>query len=221
MDTPNRDADQQESNENPLETNGPPFSNAKISPELNTQAPQKATSETKNEEEPTVNRDWHKPLEIPITEWVTAFFTCVIMVSSIFYTVYAKRQWKVMRESNAINRESLESVQRAFISFHQIEASRLTGPDNFDEHYWKFTADFENGGTTPAIDAISTFGIQDFPSEPTEEQFQGKVGTFQRTYIAPKATTSIGPQSKPEERVLVINLGLTFTPEIAAKTHVN
>jgi hypothetical protein len=42
------------------------------------------------------NRDWHKPLGIPITEWIIAALTVVLAVSSILYTVYAGRQWRVM-----------------------------------------------------------------------------------------------------------------------------
>ncbi len=118
--------------------------------------------------------DWHKPLGIPITDWLVAFFTLVIMGSSIVYTVYAKKQWKVMRESNRINRDTLTSVQRAFVTFQGVQFDALPVSIKPKSMAWVFSGLVENSGVTPAINKIEYFtGSNELHGEPSEEQFIG------------------------------------------------
>jgi hypothetical protein len=147
-------------------------------------------------------KDWHRPLDIPITEWLVAFFTLVIMVSSIVYTVYAKRQWKVMRESNKITRDSLISVQRAFVAFSQIKYNRFDNPIPTGEQ-WTFDGEFINSGTTPAIQAVQRFVVDELPNGLSEDRFAGdfseqksNVGT-----VGPKAPYTVGPALKADSFV--------------------
>jgi len=56
--------------------------------------------------------------------WIAAA-TIIIAVANIKYTQYAAKQWTEMRESNSINREALESVQRAFVSEAPISITRI------------------------------------------------------------------------------------------------
>ncbi len=119
MNKKHRKRDQQQTKRDPPQAYPQTDSSTEVGPKLNADTPRKTASESDGEEEVTLKSDWHRPLGIPITEWLVAFFTLVIMGSSIVYTVYAKKQWRVMRESNKINREALESVQRAFIGYHR------------------------------------------------------------------------------------------------------
>ncbi len=60
-------------------------------------------------------------------------------------------QLKALLESNSINREALESVQRAFVVYHDVIENRHIIHDKTGEHaVWSFTMPWENTGTTPA-----------------------------------------------------------------------
>jgi hypothetical protein len=56
---------------------------------------------------------------------IIAFFTALIFIATAAYAVIAILQWHTMRESNEINRDALESVQRAFVVCHEIEQMRV------------------------------------------------------------------------------------------------
>src|ERR1035438_8116299 len=87
---------QGQSNTNPEQTAPQTVFQPVVRPELDAGASSGTEKPTTYEIHPSSQRDWHRPLGIPITEWFVAFFTLVIMASSIVYTVYAKRQWRVM-----------------------------------------------------------------------------------------------------------------------------
>jgi hypothetical protein len=164
--------DQAEGNTNQTKTNRdsgnakpPTDGSTVVRPELNAEATKEAKADAECKKEPTLKNDWHRPLGIPITEWLVAFFTLVIMASSIIYTVYAKKQWKVMRESNKTNREALVSVQRAFVF-----VGGNVRPNTFGDTLHGITAftlrfTWENSGATPANPAIQHFSFQAMPGK--------------------------------------------------------
>jgi len=76
--------------------------------------------------------------------------TLVIAASSIYYTKYAKRQWKVMRESNEISRKALESVQRAFVLFSPNGSTIGTLVENNKVIAWTPQISIANRGATAA-----------------------------------------------------------------------
>ena len=110
-------------------------------------------------------KDWHKPLDIPITEWLVALFTLVIMVSSIVYTVYARKQWRIMRESNNINREGVEAVQRAFVSFRpEVQPFYKTDKDGSTKVVaWEFAVPLKSSGATAPKDLLDHVFIEVLP----------------------------------------------------------
>jgi hypothetical protein len=89
--------------------------------------------------------------------------TLVIAGSGIYYTKYAKRQWKAMHESNEINRENVESVQRALVFFSGQTgiAKRITGTR---VSTLTILVPWLNTGVTPATEGKSVVNWQTLPS---------------------------------------------------------
>lgn len=78
---------------------------------------------------------------------VTTVFTGVLAVMSLV----GLWQAYLLRESNGINRESLQSAQRAYVSFSpRVEAGKGTGPDlNLKKvEFWMIRVPIANNGNT-------------------------------------------------------------------------
>ena len=70
------------------------------------------------------------------------------------------------KESNAINRESLISVQRAFVTFSKnLNATPVIDSAHNSVIEWDFRPILENSGVTPARHAMHHFTMQPFPSD--------------------------------------------------------
>ncbi|HMD85550.1 MAG TPA: hypothetical protein VKO18_12725 [Terriglobia bacterium] len=95
-----------------------------------------------------------------------------------------------MIESNRINREALESVQRAFIGLERFSVGGTGQRFNSKEiDFFTVTDHLENSGTTPAIQVVHYFRVQEFSDEPTEQDFLPKNMTITgTTYVSPKGT---------------------------------
>jgi hypothetical protein len=127
-----------------------------------------------------------------------------------------------MRESNRINREALESVQRAFVSFQRYEYFRLQDADNVNLHNWDIIGDFENNGSTNATNVVGILQAQELPSEPTEEQFRGNYSNFPTIGIPPKSTRAVRiPHPIPEPLIFGVDLGPVITAKSPTQTHFN
>jgi hypothetical protein len=87
---------------------------------------------------------------ITAAEAATFLLTVVIAASTTCYTIYAKRQWSTMRDSNKINRSTMKISQRAFVFIPYTEfgptTERGTGRKG-----WLLSPMMENGGNTPAL----------------------------------------------------------------------
>lgn len=137
------------------------------------------------------------------TNRIVALATICILITTVIYTFYAGRQWLAMLDSNTINKESLEAVQRAFVTFQKINLDAIRTSLQSDERSWVFTAIVENSGTTPAINRIQYFsGSNDLQGEPSEEQFIGPNNDRLIGEIGPKAEKGIGPLIKADSFVL-------------------
>lgn len=128
-----------------------------------------------------------------------------------------------MEESNRINREALESVQRAFLSFRDFEDLRVQDAGHTTVHYWTKFAVFENIGATSAVDASGVAFLSDIAIEPTEDQFKGHYTKLSVVTVPPKSSKSvpIAPEQIPEPALFGTDLGETITREIVAKTAFN
>ena len=65
-------------------------------------------------------KDWW--LRLKGNERLSLIFELVIVVATTCYAVVALYQWGTMKDSNNINRESLISVQRAFVQLSGLAA---------------------------------------------------------------------------------------------------
>ena len=90
MSKKNRNRDQQKTSPDSQQANSQTDGGTKIGPKLDSATSKTAAQNTTQQGHPTQYQDWHRPLGIPITEWLVAFFTLVIMSSSIVYTIYAR-----------------------------------------------------------------------------------------------------------------------------------
>ncbi len=87
-------------------------------------------------------------------------------------------QYIAMVDSNQINRESLQSVQRAFMTFRKVDGVRRankTQPELVG--VWRFSGVAENSGTTPATNVVTHFDM-DSVFDPPEGAFIGTGGDF-------------------------------------------
>jgi hypothetical protein len=130
---------------------------------------------------------------------------------------FSGKQVSGIKESNRINRESLEAVQRAFITFQDIYAPRW---QKKGVSSYAFSPAFQNSGVTPAKVIASSFG-SNIENEPTETEFIGKAD-FTPITIGPKATQPVGPvRIENESNILVEGFGETIQPrELETKENI-
>ena len=123
----------------------------------------------------------------------TAAATVVIAATTISYNGYARRQWRAMLDSNEISRDSLQSVQRAYISFQQIQTTPIIERTASGETIGlQFSAQTMNTGNTPGNGGALCFFGDSLPNEPTEEQFIGSRPLPVSKVIGPKALYFFG-----------------------------
>ena len=68
-------------------------------------------------------------------DWSQAVLDLLLLIVGIKLAFIYSGQLTAMRDSNEINRESLTSVQRAFVSFQHFEYFRLQDPDHSNVHH--------------------------------------------------------------------------------------
>jgi hypothetical protein len=138
---------------------------------------------------------------------VIAIFTIVLALVAIFQIGYmrdalteTRRAADAAQNSVDVARESLVSVQRAFIRFKGIPNKRLTIRTNEGEKTsFTFMAEWENCGHTAAIPIINYFAIQQLPGEPAIDDFIGKMSPRNTTYIGPLASLRSAQKKQPHE----------------------
>lgn len=115
----------------------------------------------------------------------------------------------LLRRSNEINREALESVQRAFVAYHGIEERRAKQGNRV---FWEFQPTYENSGATPALDVINLFSIGEGSGELAEQEFKiGRqtlpISKWPISTIAPRSTQSVARQFLEESYIFGTFLG--------------
>ncbi len=133
-------------------------------------------------------------------------------VFTILAAIFVGVQGILLYQSNKINRESLVSVQRAFMTYRGLQSNRefranSDSPTSGGTHVWTYAENVENSGVTPAIDATNSFSCRILQDEPTEEEFQGKKSEVPITTIGPKATLLTGRVSINEVAIVGRDLG--------------
>jgi hypothetical protein len=126
------------------------------------------------------------------------FMELAALVVVILYTIFARGQLKQMIESNRINREALDSVQRAFVNFQSIGIVKRVSVKPSDIS-WDIFVNWQNSGGTQALHALQLFRACILPGEPNEQLFKEAIsGKAAYIYIAPKATQQTGYVNKEE-----------------------
>lgn len=147
-------------------------------------------------------------------------WTKIAVIAASIYAGIAFLQWLKMSESNRISRESLESVQRAFVSFQHFDFGRAPNADG--THTWHTGAAYENNGTTPAIHVIGMLAIDALPAEPTSELFTGKYALSPAIGIPPKGIRSISSTNTiSESKIFGLDLGQKWTPDSVKKAQLS
>src|ERR1035441_4879323 len=74
--------------------------------------------------------------EKPKNSWIPGATLFVAVIVAIIYFC----QLRAMVKSNEINRTSLQSIQRAFVTFRVVDGVRRGNPDQTDYGTWRFVA---------------------------------------------------------------------------------
>jgi hypothetical protein len=98
------------------------------------------------------------------TNWpsrIQASCTVILVFITGFYTYYAARQRDAMLESNRINRDALESVQRAFVNFSpNISVALVTDKRGTKVIGWQFSIPMENSGNTTTREMFNHVNVK-------------------------------------------------------------
>ncbi len=175
--------------------------------------------ETSAKDSDTRKKDWkekwrEKWKAMTPANKLMVIFTGIIALATVIYVFVSGFQLSALLESNRINRESLESVQRAFIGFRSFETQKHV--ENGKE-LWVFTPVVENSGATPATPSINYTGIDILPAPPDNQQFKGPRTKFPAWSIGAKATQALGPVSKDETFFFGHTLSKTMSTAPMAK----
>jgi hypothetical protein len=163
--------------------------------------------QTSNNSEPS---PWWKKLNV----WNFIGEVLLIIIGVWVACIYSG-QLTQMIESNQINRDSLISVQRAFVDTVGVAGKRFANQmPNGDR--WVFETHFMNDGATPAIDVVQYFQTDELPNGMTEGRFVGDqtiVAKFKndRGTIGSKQNHTIGPIFKTDKYIFGENLGIDFS----------
>lgn len=139
-----------------------------------------------------------------ISDILMILFTAAIAGSTIWYTIYAKRQWRAVLDSNQINREALISVQRSFVAFPpEISIVRAIDEKTRRTKSWLFYLPVENSGTTPTRDMRMHVNFDARPGELPEDFAYPDLGSSKNIpiFVAPKSKIFSSPLEISQEVV--------------------
>src|SRR5260370_36829445 len=120
-------------------------------------------------------------------EKIQAFLDLAVVVftAGMWWTFFQQR--KAIQESNGINREALETVQRAYVNFSPN--LRILHWPNKEPTYYTFVVPVANNGSTPTRNLIEKGNVY-FAKEklPKDFDFHDFVDEPSHSFLAPKET---------------------------------
>ncbi len=141
--------------------------------------------------------------DMPVSRWLqswrqttiankaTAIAGLVVAAATVIYAIVASSQLSELRDSNRINREALESVQRAFVTFSTaVDIVGVIDPKTEKVKEWDFRVPMENSGVTPTqgmLMHVDTYVSQD----EMPEDF-----SYPDTGVTSKIRIVLGPKEK-------------------------
>jgi hypothetical protein len=141
--------------------------------------------------------------------WNRKIFAAEIIAAILLAASVGAVAWQgyLLRESNRINRESLQSVQRAFVTFREMRGSgHYEFINGKNAPFYTFTPWFENSGNTPAIDIVNSLNA-DWKMLPNveldERKFKGLIDKSKMAIatLGPKNMLPFG-YSEVEEKMI-------------------
>ena len=125
----------------------------------------------------------------------------LLLIVGVYVAKIYSCQLGQMVESNSINREALENVQRAFVRVTGITVDHgaIQTPGGVQGH-WEIGAHWENSGSTPALNVIQSFDVKNLSDEPDETTFVGghNPSEYVPSVIGPRAPQDSGILRRPE-----------------------
>jgi hypothetical protein len=125
-----------------------------------------------------------------VSTFAVAVFAGVIAVATAYNVWVANRQWRVAREAADVARDSLVSVQRAYVTFlndMKVQGD-ISDPKAMKVVLWEFSVQVENSGTTPTRDAIIDAAIHTSENDlPDDFGYPDSPGPHQLIVLGPKA----------------------------------
>jgi len=167
------------------------------------------SKEPESDQQRSLRRSWKS--SGPVAK-LTAVFAGVAALATVVYAFASVWQLIELTKSNHISRDALESVQRAFVTFKEINrevSNELLPP--YDK-IWGISANWQNSGTTPAILIARYIGAgNEEKIGPSPAHFIGRVEDRITIpgEIGPKSERRVGPIEKPETLIFG---GMTFPP---------
>jgi hypothetical protein len=137
--------------------------------------------------------------------WITG---CAAFVG-LFGLFYLHSQLGAMLESNKINRDSLTSVQRAFITYASIHEVR--SQDQTGRHFWTMRTTIENSGATPAVSVINLARMDALPGEPDDQVFKSNVPQIPSISIGPRASVFASSVNEYESSIFGNDLPIVLS----------
>jgi hypothetical protein len=128
-------------------------------------------------------------------------FEALAITAAVFASIVYFFQLNAILESNDINRQSLQSVQRALMAFDGVGNARLTKrlQSGQEAPTWVFQSKWTNNGPTPAIEVVSRFEGNRLPHGLSEEDFVGSEKVGGLGVIAPRTGTTVGEIWKDDD----------------------
>src|ERR1035438_1424526 len=144
----------------------------------------------------------------------SALGTIAIVVLTWTYVSYSKKQWQEMQTSNQTSRESLVSVQRAFVFDSTLGILPRFDQQSKEIPTWDIQFNWENSGATPARTVLSHLSWE-FRDAPLPVNFDfpdrwvvGQPHDDSPTFIAPKARIGAPGLSVPRYVLVCLQRGI-------------
>ena len=127
------------------------------------------------------------------TERLEISFQAIIALATIAYVTIATLQWSSMKQSNQIARESLITVQRASISFGNVNGSPVLDKPMGKIVGYQFTRTVTNDGSTPAKDVRVWRDWKALPEFPANFAYSERFFNIVGPVMGSKQTIDVTP----------------------------
>ena len=172
---------------------------------------------------PTTNKNDEAKTQKESTmwSWFRKQITVALVIEILIFAVTIKiayiysGQLDEMIKSNKISRESLVTVQRAFMNMYNVQNDRTykREADGVDTPGYSFSISTDNSGTTQALRIASSMNANLLSGEPDEKTFLGDNQALRISALGPKQQRLFGPVFRADEVIFGRRLPDKFDPK--------